>query len=109
MEIYNEHVIDLLADKPTSLMILEDNTKGVIVPDLCEFIVNSIEELIKLIALGNSRRTMGSTNSNQFSSRSHAILQIAVDQKNRCRDTKEEILSSKFLIVDLAGCERGGT
>ena len=31
-----------------------------------------------------------------------------VEQKNKVRDTKEEILNSKFLLVDLAGCERGG-
>lgn len=110
LEIYNEQVIDLLTmnEKPSPLMIVEDSLKGVVVPDLSEFIVNNSRELLKLILQGNSKRTMASTNQNQFSSRSHAILQIVIEQKNKLRDTKEEFLISKFLIVDLAGSERGG-
>ena len=45
---------------------------------------------------------------NKFSSRSHAILQISLQQKSRIRDTVEECTFSKFLLVDLAGSERGG-
>ena len=55
-------------------MIVEDPVKGVIVPDLNEFKVSSIEELGGLIEIGNSRRTMAPTFANQVSSRSHAIL-----------------------------------
>jgi hypothetical protein len=110
LEIYNEQVIDLLTlnDKPSPLMIVEDSAKGVVVPDLSEYIVTNSRELLKLIIQGNSKRTMAATNQNQFSSRSHAILQIVIEQKNKIRDTKEEFLISKFLIVDLAGSERGG-
>jgi kinesin family protein 18/19 len=108
LEIYNEHIIDLLADKTDSLMIIEDNLKGVIVPDLNEFIVNNNDELIKLIVKGNLHRTMAPNNINQFSSRSHAILQIVVEQRGKLKDTKEEIIISKFIIVDLAGSEKGG-
>lgn len=53
LEIYNEQVRDLLSDKSTSLMIVEDPVKGVIVPDLNEFKVNSSEELASLIYMGN--------------------------------------------------------
>lgn len=45
---------------------------------------------------------------NKFSSRSHAILQITVQQRNKVRDTVDECLCSKYLLVDLAGSERGG-
>ena len=108
LEIYNEQVIDLLNPKSHPLMIVEDNLKGVVVPDLTELTVTNSKELIKIIVQGNSRRTMAATNQNQFSSRSHAIVQIVVEQRNKVRDTKEEFLISKFLIVDLAGSERGG-
>jgi hypothetical protein len=37
LEIYNEQVKDLLSEKNASLMIVEDPSKGVIVPDLNEF------------------------------------------------------------------------
>jgi len=109
LEIYNEQVIDLLDEKSSNnLMIIEDIHKGILVPDLSEFNVKSSKELITLIMKGNSKRTMAATGENLFSSRSHAILQIVIDQKTKLRDLKEEILISKFLLVDLAGSERSG-
>jgi len=108
LEIYNEQVIDLLVEKSPPLMIVEDANKGVLVPDLTEFAVSSSSELIKLIIEGNLRRTMAATGQNQFSSRSHSILQILVEQRSKVKDIKEEYLVSKFLLVDLAGSERGG-
>jgi kinesin family protein 18/19 len=108
LEIYNEQVMDLLIEKSPPLMIVEDAQKGVTVPDLTEFSVNNSSELIKLIIEGNQRRTMAATGQNQFSSRSHAILQILIDQRSKIKDIKEEYLVSKFLLVDLAGSERGG-
>jgi hypothetical protein len=74
LEIYNEQVRDLLVEKPCHLMIVEDPAKGVFVPDLKEKSVSEAEELMDLILEGNCRRRMAATGSNQFSSRSHAIL-----------------------------------
>lgn len=108
LEIYNEQVIDLLVEKSPPLMIVEDAQKGVLVPDLTELAVNNSSELIKFIIEGNQRRAMAETGQNQFSSRSHAILQILVEQRSKIKDIKEEYLVSKFLLVDLAGSERGG-
>ncbi len=108
LEIYNETVIDLLNKKNFPLMIIEDSNKGIYVPELKEFIVNSSVELENLINEGNKKRTMAPTNQNQFSSRSHAILQINLIQKEKKNLNKEEIKYSKFLLVDLAGSERGG-
>ncbi len=115
LEIYNEQVIDLLNSNSEALMIVEDPSRGIVVPDLMEFDVSDSSEVIKLIIEGNQRRTMAPTGiniyklgQNQFSSRSHAIIQIMVEQKSKVRDTKEEVIYSKFLLVDLAGCERGG-
>lgn len=108
LEIYNEQVIDLLVDKSPALMIVEDAQKGVLVPDLTEFVVHNSSELIKLMIEGNQRRTMAATGQNQFSSRSHSILQILIEQRSKVKEIKEEYLVSKFLLVDLAGSERGG-
>lgn len=105
LEIYNEQVIDLLVEKSDNLMIVEDGIRGVHVPDITEYIVTDSEQIANLIILGNSRRTMGATGQNQFSSRSHAIIQINMEQKNKF---KEETTISKLLLVDLAGSERGG-
>jgi len=81
LEIYNEQVRDLLVEQGGHLMIVEDPVKGVHVPELKEISVELPEHLMDLILIGNQRRRMASTNSNQFSSRSHAILQITVECK----------------------------
>jgi hypothetical protein len=88
-------------------MIVEDPNKGVIVPELTSFIVSDSNQVLNYIMLGNSRRTMGATGVNQFSSRSHAILEINVEQRISNKN-KEEIINGKILMVDLAGSERGG-
>ena len=74
LEIYNEQVRDLLVEKPQHLMIVEDQANGVFVPDLKEVEVQHPNEMLDLIVIGNKRRRMAATGSNQFSSRSHAIL-----------------------------------
>ena len=111
IEIYNENVIDLLNNENDniSLMIIEDPSKGVYVPNLNEFKINNTNELKKLISQGNKRRTMAPTNQNKFSSRSHAILQLSLKRKTFNENKNNfDIFFSKFLIVDLAGSERGG-
>ena len=49
LEIYNEQVRDLLQEKSGNLMIVEDPQKGVLVPDLTEFRIESAVELEKMI------------------------------------------------------------
>jgi len=107
IEIYNEIVKDLINENSTSLMIVEDPQKGVICPNAKEIIINDSVELKKIINEGNKRRTMASTNQNQFSSRSHAILQMTLEKKIKKSEDNYEIYFSKFLVVDLAGSERG--
>ena len=109
LELYNEQVIDLLTIKPSNegIMIVEDPNKGVLLPGLSELIVKDSEEVYNYILKGNSRRTMGSTGQNQFSSRSHAILEINIEQCEKNIE-KSDILISKMLYVDLAGSEKGG-
>ena len=112
-EIYNENIIDLLnKNKGNNLMIVEDNIKGVYVPDLTEYIITNSNDIKLLINEGNKHRKMSPTNQNQFSSRSHAIIQLNIERHdyiNNNNNIHEEIYLSKFLIVDLAGSERGGT
>ena len=109
LEIYNEQVIDLLTETQSNegIMIIEDPNKGVIVPELTEKIVIDSGQVLNYLKLGNKRRTMGSTGINQFSSRSHAIMEINIEQKINNKN-KEEIINSKLLFVDLAGSEKGG-
>ncbi|XP_029931388.1 kinesin-like protein KIF2C isoform X2 [Myripristis murdjan] len=100
-EIYNGKVYDLL-NKKAKLRVLEDDRQQVQVVGLQEEYVSSAEEVIKMIEMGSTCRTSGQTSANANSSRSHAVLQIAL----RCSD-RAKTLHGKFSLVDLAGNERG--
>jgi kinesin family protein 18/19 len=106
IEIYNEHVRDLLAGDSENLMIVEDPIRGVFVADLLETPVYSMNEVIGMITAGNNKRTMAATSANQFSSRSHAIIQILIEKRAKEKDTIETFTLSKLSLIDLAGSER---
>ena len=73
-------------------------------PGLKEVSVNSASDALKTILAGNERWTMASTTSNEFSSRSHAVILINLEW--RPQDSSKPIISSKLTIVDLAGSEK---
>ncbi|XP_036410840.1 kinesin-like protein KIF2C [Megalops cyprinoides] len=97
-EIYNGKLFDLL-NKKAKLRVLEDGKQQVQVVGLREMYVSSVKDVIKMIEMGSACRTSGQTFANSNSSRSHAVLQIILRQRNR--------LHGKFSLVDLAGNERG--
>ncbi len=106
IEIYNEIIKDLINENSPSLMIVEDPLKGVICSNVKEVIIKDSIHLKKIINESNKRRTMASTDQNQFSSRSHAILQMTLEKKIKKSEDNYDIIYSKFLVVDLAGSER---
>lgn len=59
-----------------------------------------------MIVRGNELRTMSPTEANATSSRSHAVLQINVSQKDRNADVHEPHTMATLSIIDLAGSER---
>jgi len=106
LEIYNEQVRDLLRGDDQNLMILEDPLRGVFVSDLTETSVTNESQIMQLIMSGNSRRIMASTAANTFSSRSHAIVQVLIERKEKAAGIKGTVLQSKLSLIDLAGSER---
>ncbi|XP_032668160.1 uncharacterized protein LOC116842700 isoform X3 [Odontomachus brunneus] len=99
-EIYSGKVFDLLADKE-KLRVLEDGKQQVQIVGLTEKVVETCDEVLKLIQHGNSARTSGQTSANSNSSRSHAVFQIIA----RVPGTHK--VHGKFSLIDLAGNERG--
>lgn len=75
-----------------------------------ELVVNSAEELLGIVEMGNAMRRTGATAMNEHSSRSHVILTLQVNI--RCSSNNNPSLkslrSSKLCLVDLAGSERAG-
>ncbi|XP_028902587.1 kinesin-like protein KIF2C [Ornithorhynchus anatinus] len=97
-EIYNGKLFDLL-NKKAKLRVLEDGKQQVQVVGLQEHLVNSADDVIRMIEAGSACRTSGQTFANSSSSRSHACFQILLRAKGK--------LHGKFSLVDLAGNERG--
>ncbi|CAG9319248.1 unnamed protein product [Blepharisma stoltei] len=106
LEIYNEVVKDLIHPTSSVLDIREDPVKGIVVAGLAEMIATTPDEVIECIQLGNMRRTCEPTEANQTSSRSHAVLQITVEYKDKAAGTQSEIIVGKLSLIDLAGSER---
>jgi kinesin family protein 18/19 len=106
LEIYNEVVRDLLHPTQETLDIREDPIKGIQIANLSEILATSPEEVVNSIRLGNRRRTQEPTKANETSSRSHAVLQIIVEFKDKAVGTSSDIYMGKLSLIDLAGSER---
>ena len=108
LEIYNETIRDLLVPGNTKagLMLREDANQVVSVAGLSSHRPQNVEEVMEMIMRGNGLRTMSPTEANATSSRSHAVLQINVAQKDRNANVDEPHTMATLSIIDLAGSER---
>ena len=106
IEVYNELIKDLLNDKNDSLELREDAVKGICVAGVMEIMTTNTDEIMKYIIQGNRARTKERTDANEASSRSHAVLQITVEHKDKAHGINAEINIAKLSLIDLAGSER---
>lgn len=106
IEIYNETIYDLLLPGEKPLELREDATKGIHVSGVSEIRAESTNEVLELLYLGNQNRTTEATDANDESSRSHAILLVTVEHKDRDSGTEADIKFGRFSLIDLAGSER---
>lgn len=103
LEIYQEEIHDLLDSKcKTKCELREDKDVGVYVNNLNKYICKNVQEILKVMHEGNKNRTIGATDMNEHSSRSHAIFTVTVEIKS----STERIRVGKLNLVDLAGSER---
>uniref|UniRef100_A0A0K0DKJ6 Kinesin-like protein n=1 Tax=Angiostrongylus cantonensis TaxID=6313 RepID=A0A0K0DKJ6_ANGCA len=107
LEIYQEELRDLLSkDGRAKLELKEKPDIGVYVKDLTTFVTKSVEEIQRVMAVGNANRSVGRTNMNEHSSRSHAIFIITVECCEAGPDGQNHIRVGRLNLVDLAGSER---
>ena len=108
LEIYNETIRDLLVPggSKQGLMLREDANQAVSVAGLSSHHPQNVQEVMDMIVRGNEYRTMSPTEANATSSRSHAVLQINLAQKDRNADINEPHTMATLSIIDLAGSER---
>ncbi|KAI9818166.1 MAG: hypothetical protein M1827_000791 [Pycnora praestabilis] len=130
LEIYNERIHDLLSLATNSgsvgngtaqqeeIKLREDAKRGVYATPLREEIVQSPTQLLRVIARGDHARRTASTLFNARSSRSHAVVQIVVESRDRLpgneimQSNKRSATASSGVrvstlsLIDLAGSER---
>lgn len=129
LEIYNEKIHDLLSPavsgnsgpgspQAEEIKLREDSKRGVYASPLKEEIVQSPTQLLRVIARGDHSRRTRSTQYNAQSSRSHAVVQIVVESRERMavgssgNENKRAPLApggvrvSTMSMIDLAGSER---
>ena len=97
VEIYNEHIKDLLQPNNSNLDVREAPGKGTFVAGAANVEVASRDDVEMLLEAGNAFRTTESTQLNIVSSRSHAVLQLRCTLGGR---------KGKLSLIDLAGSER---
>ena len=103
IEIYNEKIRDLLDPKKNNLRIHENKEQGIYVKDMTESYVGGEDEVFSLLKIGNENRSIGSTDMNKQSSRSHSVFILQIEQKNTVDFSSK---TGKIYLVDLAGSER---
>lgn len=127
LEIYNERIHDLLAGPVAGMngqpgpqeeiKLREDSKRGVYATPLKEEIVQSPTQLLRVIARGDNARRVAGTQFNARSSRSHAVVQIVVESRERAPvptgnpNKRSAIIPggvrvSTLSLIDLAGSEK---
>ncbi|TFK37973.1 P-loop containing nucleoside triphosphate hydrolase protein [Crucibulum laeve] len=104
MEIYKDDVYDLLIDRDTApkLSVRENDAGVVFVSNLTSTPISSVAEFDAVYTQAAKRRSVGATNLNRASSRSHAVLTIEASMVDPIANIT---LTGKINLVDLAGSE----
>lgn len=117
LEVYNETIVDLLDNSNGSSSSGNNQPAGVVakgldvrmgktgvyVDNLIEVEVFNENDVIDLMKLGHSHRSVGSHDFNEHSSRSHLVLSIQIETVQRTENRRRV---SKLHLIDLAGSER---
>ncbi|EPY25725.1 hypothetical protein STCU_06518 [Strigomonas culicis] len=118
VEVYNERVSDLLAERPKDakttdevfLEVREHQKDGVFIVGQRFVVVDSPADVVRYIEMGNKVRHTAATKMNKCSSRSHAIVMLSLKEERTNTSKKGKMKtagrSSRMNLVDLAGSER---
>lgn len=119
MELYNEDLSDLLAERTNNtssvpstqsddsqqLRLMENTEKGVLVQGLEEVVVRSAPDVFHLLGKAHARRRVAETLMNKNSSRSHCVFTITVSITEQSDEGEDVVRIGKLHLVDLAGSE----
>ncbi|XP_012531224.1 protein claret segregational [Monomorium pharaonis] len=105
LEIYNEHIIDLLdsQQKTHEIRMVDNKGQDLYVSNLQIKEIHSPEELHECLRTAQRNRAVAATDSNERSSRSHSVARIRLIGTHTI---KQEVSIGNLNLVDLAGSER---
>ncbi|KAM0736736.1 Protein claret segregational [Formica fusca] len=105
LEIYNEHIVDLLDSqlKTHEIRMVDSKGQDLYVSNLRIEEIHSPEELHKCLETAQRNRAVAATKANERSSRSHSVTRI---QLIGTHSGKQEVSIGNLNLVDLAGSER---
>merc|ERR1712232_1066320 len=109
MEVYNEGLFDLLrgssgaATSSSEHVIIQHDAWGTMVTGMTSVEVTSLEQVSALMTQAERQRSVGATDMNAVSSRSHSVFAMYLRGTNEALGTE---LSGALHLVDLAGSER---
>ncbi|XP_071961706.1 uncharacterized protein [Antedon mediterranea] len=103
VEVYNEHVQDLLSENSKEALDIRMQGKRLTMKGLKEFKVGNEGDITEVMAIGDRNRSVASTKMNSTSSRSHLLLMLTAEGVNKI--SKATSFGS-LTLVDLAGSER---
>ncbi|XP_050808306.1 kinesin-like protein KIF22 [Gopherus flavomarginatus] len=103
LEIYQEKVLDLLEPSQQDLPIREDRDRNILIPGLTERELRGFGDFERHFLPASRNRTVASTQLNDRSSRSHAVLLVRVARSQRAPPHRRRV--AKLCLIDLAGSE----
>ncbi|XP_022647869.1 kinesin-like protein KIF12 isoform X1 [Varroa destructor] len=108
LEIYKEHVLDLLNPSPKSLQVRWNKNKGHYAENLFVVECEDIGDLQGVLEEGRKNRQIRSHEMNEHSSRSHTILTVYLNSEQKDFDDPTSYIrkQGKLSFVDLAGSEK---
>jgi hypothetical protein len=86
-----------------NLKVFESAEKGIYVDGATEVLVSEPSDLLGILRWGQQNRATAATGMNAFSSRSHSIFMLMLEQRNLADLT---VRTGKLYLVDLAGSEK---
>ena len=108
LEVYNDSVIDLLSDDPsTGKLNVLYSAEGVVVQNLESHVVSNPTDVMERMKSASKKRVTEPTNKNVFSSRSHAVctFSVTIAPKEFDLTSNSDLTQAKLTLVDLAGSE----
>jgi hypothetical protein len=101
IEIYNEEALDLLGDQQArrNLAIRERADGAILITGANEAVVTCAADALALFDAGNHARTVGPTNMNAQSSRSHAIMTVTIEQQQLLSNSSQHADAAEFAAL----------